>query len=101
MVVPRGMRRVSRPLHHGIEPVVVVGRVVHSPGGTVRFHQRVSTLDDVSVADLVLGLVVAGVRVLHPVRELVPGMSLENSCYQEDKRCKNLRNGRVQWRRWR
>ena len=75
------MRGVPGLADHGVEPIMVVGGVVHGPHATIGLHQRVGTLDDVAVAHLVLGLVVAGVAVLDAVVELVLGISLEGSNY--------------------
>lgn len=60
------------PLDLSFEPVHVVGRVLHHPGGTVRLDQAVRALDGaVLVAHLVLALHVTGERVVHRVPEMV------------------------------
>lgn len=62
----------SDPLHFGIEPVLVVGRVLHYPGGPVRFDQAVRAPDcSAAVAHFVLALHVPGQRVCHRVREVI------------------------------
>lgn len=61
----------------GVEPVVLVRRVVHRPDGTVRLDQAVLSLDDVPVPGLVLGLHVAGVVVVHSVLERILRVRLQ------------------------
>lgn len=58
-------------------PAVLVTMVVDLPDGTVRLMQRVEALYDIAVARLVLGLVVAGVRVLNFISEVVFGVCLQ------------------------
>lgn len=58
-------------------PTVLVTMVVDLPDGTVRLMQRVEALYDIAVARLVLGLVVAGVRVLNFISEVVFGVCLQ------------------------
>ena len=58
-----------------VETVVVIGGVVHSPGGAVGLDQGVFALDDVTVAVLGLALHVTGVGIMHSVLEGVGGMS--------------------------
>lgn len=72
-----GVDGVSWAADDGVEPVVVVGGVVHGADGTVGLHQRVGPFDDVPVADLVLALVVSGVPILDAVVELVLGVGLQ------------------------
>ena len=57
-------------------PSLLVSVVLHNPDGAIGLVQAVHALHDVTVAGLVLGLLVAGVRVLHFVRELVFGVGL-------------------------
>lgn len=57
-------------------PAVLITMVVDLPDGTIRLVQRVEALHDVTVARLVLRLVVAGVRILYFVREVVFGVRL-------------------------
>ncbi|XP_063361482.1 uncharacterized protein LOC134650456 [Cydia amplana] len=52
-------------------PAMLIGGVMHDPDSAVGLVQAVVALHDVAVAGLVLGLLVAGVRVLHLVLELV------------------------------
>ena len=51
--------------------------VVNMPGRTIRFMQRVRSLDAVTIPVLMMRLVVSGVVALYFVLELVLGMSLE------------------------
>lgn len=57
-----------------VESVVVISGVVDGAHGTVRLHQRVLSLDHISVALLHLGLDVAGVVILDSVVERVLGV---------------------------
>uniref|UniRef100_A0A182FFN3 Uncharacterized protein n=1 Tax=Anopheles albimanus TaxID=7167 RepID=A0A182FFN3_ANOAL len=58
-------------LDDGLEAAVLVGLVLNDALGTVSLVQRVLSLDNVTIPDLPLALVVTGVRVLHSVLELV------------------------------
>lgn len=58
----------------GVEAIVGVGGVVDGSFGTIGVDQTVLSLDDVTVADLVLAFRVAGKGVLHFVGELVGWM---------------------------
>lgn len=58
-------------------PVVVVSGVGDLAERTVRLQQGVFALHDIAITDLVLGLVVASVRVFHRVGVLVFGVSLQ------------------------
>lgn len=64
------------PVDDGVESVVRVSGVLHSPGGTVRLEQTVRPVDDVSVALFLLALHVVSVRVVDGVLELVLGMGV-------------------------
>ena len=64
--------------HHGIEAVVVVGRVVDRSLGAVGLQKGVLALDHVAVALLVGVLIVPGVRVLDSVFVRVFRVGLEN-----------------------
>lgn len=55
----------------GVESVVLVGGVFDSADGAIRFHKGVFTLDYVSITSFMLGFVVTGVRIFHPVFEFV------------------------------
>lgn len=66
-------------LDYCVESVLVVSGVLHDPDGTVGLHERVSSLDHVSVALFVLLLDVSGVRVMYSVVESVLGVRLENN----------------------
>jgi hypothetical protein len=57
--------------HDGVETVVVVGRVVDCPDGTVWLNEAVLALNMVAVSCLGLMFDVAGVVVRHAVAELV------------------------------
>jgi hypothetical protein len=60
---------VSLPLHNSIEPALLIGSVVHSENGTVRFMERVRPLDHISITSLLLLLNVSGVLVFNSVFE--------------------------------
>jgi hypothetical protein len=60
-----------------IEAVVLVGGIVNGAHRTVRFDQRVLTLDNIAVAGFVLGFHVAGVMVADAVFEGVLGWGLD------------------------
>lgn len=60
--------------HHGVESVDRVGGVVDDALGAVGFQEGVATLNDVSVADFLLALGVAGQTVVHVVGVAVLGM---------------------------
>ena len=51
--------------------MVVISGVFYFAYGTVRFNERVASVHGTTVAALVLGLVVTGVRISHGVREVV------------------------------
>ena len=57
--------------------MVVVSSVLDLTHGAIGLHQRVVSVDRVTVAALVLGLVVTGVRVRHGVCKVIFGVSLE------------------------
>lgn len=57
--------------HHRIEAVVLIGGIVDGAMQTIRVEQTVRSLHVVAVPLLVLLLNVAGVRVVHRVRERV------------------------------
>uniref|UniRef100_A0A182J3S9 Uncharacterized protein n=1 Tax=Anopheles atroparvus TaxID=41427 RepID=A0A182J3S9_ANOAO len=61
----------SNLLHIGLKPIVGVRFVLDHPLRAVGLVQRVGSLDDVSIPNFPLGLMVAGVRVLHAILELV------------------------------
>lgn len=84
------MDGVAGSRHDGVEAVVVVGGVRDGADGTVGFHQRVGTLDDVAVADFGLGLLVAGVAVGYAVFELVLRISLEKESLSNFGRSQHL-----------
>lgn len=46
-------------------PSVIVSLVLHFPEAAVRFHEFVAALHEVSMPELVLGLHVTGVVVVH------------------------------------
>jgi len=60
-----------------VEAVVLVGGVVDSSDGAVRFNKTILSLDYISVASLVLGLDVSGVVVVYSVFESVLRGSLK------------------------
>lgn len=59
-------------------PGVFVSVVFDGTDGAIGFMQAVDTLDDITIAGLVLVFVVAGMRVLDFVLELVFGVILKN-----------------------
>jgi hypothetical protein len=63
-------------VHDSVKSVDGVGGVVYSPTISIGLHQAVATLDDVSVAGLVLALDVACHLVLDVVRVTVLGMGV-------------------------
>lgn len=69
---------VSRAGDNCVETVVLVGGVFDLADGAVGFHQGVFALDDISVANFMLGFVVAGVVVIYSVFEFVFGVGLKN-----------------------
>lgn len=71
MLVMHGM---TNRLHYRVEPVVMIGRVLHNPFRAISLMQRVLSLHDISVAFLPVALVVSGFVVLNSVLELVLGM---------------------------
>lgn len=64
-------------LDHCVEPIVVVGGVLDDPHRSVWLVDAVRSMHYVTVANLVLGLDVASVRVVHPIVEGVLWMSLQ------------------------
>jgi hypothetical protein len=58
-------------MHDGVEPVDGVSGVFNGTTGSIRVHETISSLDDVSASSLVMFLVVTGVRIVHSVREAV------------------------------
>jgi hypothetical protein len=56
----RSVYRRSDSLHNSVETVHSIRGIIHNSDGTVGFGHRVRTLDDVTVAHLVLGLPVPG-----------------------------------------
>lgn len=59
-----------------VESVVVIGSVLHGAHRTIGLYQRVGSLHHITVADLVLGLDVSGVRVSDSVVVVVLGVGL-------------------------
>uniref|UniRef100_A0AAG5D7K1 Uncharacterized protein n=1 Tax=Anopheles atroparvus TaxID=41427 RepID=A0AAG5D7K1_ANOAO len=66
----------SDALHVRLESVVLIRGVLHHSLGSIGLVQRVGSLDDVSIPVFPLALVVAGVRVLHAILELVARMRM-------------------------
>lgn len=56
---------------------MIVSGVFDLADGTIGLHQRVESMDSVTVAGLVLRLVVSGVGVRYGVREVIFGVSLQ------------------------
>jgi hypothetical protein len=63
-------------VHDGVESVDGVSGVLYCPHCAVRLHKAVATLDDVSVAALMLVLNVGGQSVLDVVSVAVLGMGV-------------------------
>lgn len=61
----------------GVEAAVVISGVLHGAHGAIGLQETVLAMYDVTVSDLVLRLVIAGVRVSHGVGELVFWVGLE------------------------
>ena len=76
---------VSRLGHHSVEAVVGISGVVDGAGGAIGLDQAVLSLDEISVTDLALALVVSGVGVVDSIVEGVLGVGLQ--CTQI--RCKH------------
>lgn len=74
-MVQRGRGEVSNVIRS--LPGMFVSMVVNMSDGTIRFMQRVHSLNAVTIAVLVLFLVVFGVRVLHFVLEFIFRMRLK------------------------
>jgi hypothetical protein len=64
-------------VHDGIEPVVCISGVRHSPDRAVRLHQAVLALHYVTITFLPLVLDVSGMRVIDTIVETVLGVRLE------------------------
>jgi hypothetical protein len=58
-------------VHDGVESADGISGVLDGTTSSVRIHEAVAALDDVSASSLVVFLVVASVRVVHAVREAV------------------------------
>lgn len=58
-------------VHHGVESVVLVRRILDRPDGAVRFHQRVESVHYVAGPRLVLTFHVTRVWVVHVVVERI------------------------------
>jgi len=74
-----GVVRLSRPVHHCVEAVVLVGGVLDGADGAVGVVDCVLALDHVAVPRLPLVLEVAGVRIVHSVVKLVLGVRLKTN----------------------
>jgi len=74
LVVDLGVVGVAQFLHHGIEPVVVIGGVLHHPSGAIGLLQGVAALDLVAIPGFPLALLVACVGILDAVVEMVLGI---------------------------
>lgn len=57
----------SNFLYDGIEPVVIVRRVFDDAHASVGLVHAIRAMDDVAVPHLMLGLHVAGMRIVHTV----------------------------------
>uniref|UniRef100_A0A182J6U2 Uncharacterized protein n=1 Tax=Anopheles atroparvus TaxID=41427 RepID=A0A182J6U2_ANOAO len=70
------MVSMSDALHVRLESVVLIRGVLHHSLSSIGLVQRVGSLDDVSIPVFPLTLVVAGVRILHAILELVARMRM-------------------------
>lgn len=70
------MDAVAALRHDRVEPVLVVGRVVHCPHRAVRFHDAVRTLNHVALPVLPLALQITRVQVLYAVVEVIVRLTL-------------------------
>lgn len=59
-----------------IIPIMIISGVMNSPDGTVRFDERISTLDYIPISGFPLFLVITGMMVLYSIIKFVCGMSL-------------------------
>lgn len=66
-------------LHDGVEPVVIVRRVLDDAHAPVGLVHAVRAVDDVAVPHLVLGLHVAGMGIVHAVIEGVSRVRLQRA----------------------
>uniref|UniRef100_A0A182U4H1 Transmembrane protein n=1 Tax=Anopheles melas TaxID=34690 RepID=A0A182U4H1_9DIPT len=60
----------------GVESVVVISSVIDNAAVTISIDQGVLSLDDISMAFLLLALNISGVIIMHIVRKLVLGRSI-------------------------
>lgn len=76
-----GLRVVSLAgaVHHSVEAVVLIGRVLDGTNGAIGVVDGVLSLDHVTVAYLPLRLVVPGVWVVYGVIVLVLGVGLQHA----------------------
>lgn len=72
-----GVGAVSGPRDHRVEPIVLVGRVLHGADAAVGLHQTVLALHHVAVPGLVGALDVPRVLVVDPVLVAVLGVCLQ------------------------
>lgn len=56
---------------------MIIGGVFDLADDAIWLHQRVEPVDNVTVARLMLGLLIAGVGICYRVREVVLGVSLK------------------------
>jgi hypothetical protein len=68
--------RVSGLYDFGVEPIMLIGSVLHCTGGSVGFHETVLTLNNISVSLLRLFLDVTSVLVIHSILKFVFRVSL-------------------------
>lgn len=66
-----GVGSVTWPVHHRVEPVVLVSGVLHHAHGTVGFHYGVLTLHYISMTGFMLGLLVSGMGIFYAIFKLV------------------------------
>jgi hypothetical protein len=65
------------PVNLRIEPAVLIRRVLHSENGTVRFVQRVLSLDHIPISTLRVRLDIPSVMILDSILELILRVALK------------------------
>lgn len=62
------------PFYYSVEAIMMVGGVLDSSDGTVRFDQGVRSMDGISISGLVLAVDVPGVWVMDGISVVVVGV---------------------------
>lgn len=71
------MSAMTRFVHYSVETVVLISHVFHRSYASIRFFQSVIPFNYITVAFLVLGFVIASVRIINSVVEAVFRVSLK------------------------